>query len=425
MPPYDVGKFVNRQEEIHRTMQVVERLRQNDPQGARTLIFQGERGSGKSWLSFHLHRTILAEEPDVISLLVCLFPRPEGQESQTRELFIENRYLDPDAFTERITRWVGKEIGAVIPEKASLRELTGWLTREVERQTSDPQTTQQRILVLILDSVFEADWKLLKQLEDYLLAPLAALPRVLIIMSGRGRLYSWESPYLRVDVDRYILDTFEEDQIREQLRLQMPDREADAAEIMKLANGYPGANVLLAYNKNQPHGYRLSSVVNELLKVVDDNKRPMVREYLEALCVLEGFRDEEIPIMLAAYHGEPVGKQQASLAEVRTIRNMLLETHLVRWENRQYQIDRPICSLLRNVLLQDKHELWIRLQCQAYCLYKEWSEKFARGHEHFLARAEFHAQQLRGKGVQPEQCPDILRAIDDPSVSQRPAAIDV
>jgi hypothetical protein len=129
--------------------------------------------------------------------------------------------------------------------------------------------------------------------------------------------------------------------------------------------------------------------------------------------------------MIAAYHGEPGGKQQTSLAEVRTIRNMLLETHLVRWENRQYQIDRPICSLLRNVLLQDKHDLWIRLQCQAYRLYTEWAKKFTRGHEHFLARAEFHAQQLREEGFQPEQCLDILGALDDPSVSQRPAAIDV
>ncbi len=394
---YDTEKFVNREEEINLVINSIQHMRDGQEHVARTVIFQGERGSGKSWLSFHLKRQILPALTDVTALLVSLFPRPEQQQAQPGELFISDHQQEPEAFTRQITRWVGEQVSANVPANASLRELTAWLAREVEKQSNSAH-----VLVLIIDSVFEADWQLLKALEDYLLAPLAALPNVLIVMTGRGRLYSWESPYLRVDVNRHPLDTFTLEQIRQQLQRQAPGKEQLAGDILALASGYPGANVLLAQFKDESGG--LNQVVNELLSVIPEHKLAHVRPYLEALCILDGFRDEEIPAMVAAYQNDPALEKQTSTTDARSIRSMLLETHLVRWEDGRYRIDQPICLLLRSLLFEQKPAIWCRLQCRAYQLYLTWAEKFARGRDYFLERATLHANTLSAAGYDPADC---------------------
>ncbi len=397
MLPYDAEKFVNREEEINLIINSIQNMRNGQDHVARTVIFQGERGSGKSWLSFHLKRRILPALTDVTTLLVGLFPRPEDQQPQPGELFISDHQHDPETFIQQITHWVSEQVSAAITANVSLRELTGWLAREVEKQSNSAH-----VLVLIIDSVFEADWNLLKALEDYLLAPLAALPNVLIVMTGRGRLYSWESPYLRVDVNRHPLDTFTLEQIRQQLQRQAPGKEELAGDILELASGYPGANMLLAQFNDQSGG--MNQVVNELLSVIPDHKLEHVRPYLEALCILDGFRDEEIPAMVAAYQNDPALEKQTSTNEARIIRSMLLETHLVRWEEGRYRIDQPICLLLRSLLFEQKKEIWRRLQCRAYQLYLTWAEKFARGRDYFMERAMLHAHMLSAAGYDPAEC---------------------
>ncbi len=405
MLPYTAEQFVNREVELNLITNSIQSLRHKQAHTVRTVIFQGERGSGKSWLSFHLKRQILPTLADVTALLVCLFPRPELQQAQPGELFLSDQQEEPEPFTQQITRWICEQINVPIPAHASLRELAGGLTREVEKQNSSGQ-----ILVLILDSVFEADWQLLKILEDYLLAPLAALPNVLIVMTGRGRLYSWESPYLRVDVTRHPLDTFTLEQIRQQLQRQAPGKEQLADDILQVTSGYPGANVLLAQFKDQAGG--LNRIVDELLSTIPRHKLNQVRSYLEALCILDGFREEEIPTMIAAYENDPTLEQHTTTTEARAIRSLLLETQLVRWQEGRYRIDQSICLLLRRFLFEHKPEIWQRLQCQAYQLYLTWAEKFVRGRDYFLQRAMAHAHILGDAGYDPAECFNGFKSAD-------------
>ena len=43
-----------------------------------------------------------------------------------------------------------------------------------------------------------APWALLERLDQFLLGPLAAIPRVLPVVAGRGQGYRWVSPEMQL-----------------------------------------------------------------------------------------------------------------------------------------------------------------------------------------------------------------------------------
>jgi hypothetical protein len=283
-----------------------------------------------------------------------------------------------------------------------LSEIARWLAQTVEQQF------KHRVLVLILDSVFEADWSLLEQLETYLLAPLAALPHVLIVMTGRGRLYPWASPYLRVEASDRALKPFTPEEVVEQLRRQAPDAEHRAEEIVRLGGGHPMSNILLATSATQSEA--LDTVVDALLSVIPiDDQRQKARAYFEALCLLDGFREDEIPAMLAAYFDDP-RYETFSTSEVRQVRDLLVKTHLVRWEEGKFILDKSVQHILENLLKMKQPETWRRLHCRAYQLYREWADTYTRFSEYYTARADRHASVLLGAGLNPEACGDTADA---------------
>jgi hypothetical protein len=305
------------------------------------------------------------------------------------ELFIDVSpdVNDPAKATHDILAWVTDHLKTTTAENASSRELATWLVRDIEILYA------AQALVLIVDSALEADWNFLAQLETHLLAPLALLPRVLIVMTGRGQPYSWESPYLRVDVRSEQLPPFDAANIQQQLdRLHITSSKSPQ-EIYELGGGHPLANLLLAQNENTVEA--MEQAVQVLLSVVQPAHRyQQVRQYFEALCVLDGFREEEMAQMFAAYFGPQ--DTDWNITRVRVARDDCLRTHLMRWENSQFVIDKSLRLILRNLLqMKSPDSRWRLLEEHAYQMYSDWAKQYPKSSAYYQAKAATHAAALQ------------------------------
>jgi hypothetical protein len=387
--PYSPDAFIAREAEIALVTGLAQQILRNETDRPRAVIFQGERGSGKSWLALHLTRSVLPAVAGAVPVLISLSAPQDDLPSADNELFIDVTpdVNGPDRATHDILAWVTSHLKTTTAENASSRELATWLVRDIEN------LYPMQALVLIVDSALEADWNFLAQLETHLLAPLALLPRVLIVMTGRGQPYSWESPYLRVDVCSEKLPPFDEANIQRQLERQHITSSKSPKEIYELGGGHPLANLLLAQNENTLEA--MEQAVQVLLSVIQPAHRyQQVRQYFEALCILDGFREEEMAQMFAAYFGPH--DTDWNVTRVRTARDDCLRTHLMRWENSQFVIDKSLHLILRNLLqMQSPKARWRLLEERAYQMYSDWAKQYPRSSAYYQSKAAMYAATLQ------------------------------
>ncbi|TAH48783.1 MAG: hypothetical protein EYC68_19980 [Chloroflexota bacterium] len=417
--PFDPAKFLaaTRADDTQYVQQVIQNI--DLPDKPRTIVFHEEIGSGKTWLMLHLHREVLPQDPRVTSLCLSLAEPPAGFVPQSNEHIVNPAHLaenaSPDALARELIEWIGKQdsISASTSRDADLGDQTGWLVTAVKEKFQD------RILVLIFDSIFEvADWTKLAKLENALLAPLAALPHVVTILTGRGKLYPWESPYLRVNVvfpKGFVpLRPFEVSEVAEQLKAQKPDAILDAETIHKLGGGYPWVNYLLAQGRNEAEA--TSKAREGLLSVIDEKIRGDVARDLEALSVLDGFRESEMPKM---WEADSQVRHTISNEQVQRRRKQLLDSYLMHWHDKRFQIDDPMRRVLENYLRTNEPLRWRNLHCRAYLLYQEWATEFQQSRRVFLERAEFHAQALRRANFDIDDCINFESKVESSTYTNR------
>jgi hypothetical protein len=376
LPEYSAAIFVPRAESAP-VLQKVHDLVGGKSVPKRTIAFSGERGTGKTWLLRHL-----VEEIQKIS--------------DVRVYFLD---LKPDSTIEGIIKDFRN---GVLGLETALGKTPAEMSRQVMQELR--ALLYKQVLVILVDQAYESDWKLLSELEEYLLGPLAVEPRVLIVMAGRGRAYPWKTPELRLYAEFRKLGPFPElAQTAEQLKKQVsPEAAARAEEIHKLSGGNPFANFYLG------KGQSIDSVISYILDVIPAENRHKAREYLEALCVLQVFDEERIPTMLAAYYGNS-SYLGWSYAPAREVRDLLVKAAFARWNEDQggYMLDSQTRRLVENYLRTKQLEKWRVLHCAAYRLYRQWIEEYARAREHWQAQASYHAQHLREAGYDPDQCPEL------------------
>jgi len=397
-PDYSPDKFVDREEETKKVMEKMDALVQGSALDKRTIVFTGERGTGKSWLLAYL-RDRMKERGSITAFLLDLTDYAGG---------------DPIlAMMEILKKFADNVLGQQMVTGVTLAEMSRALMPEVRR------TLETRSLALLVDSAYEADWKMLAVLEDYLLGPLAAEPNVLVVMTGRGRPYPWKTPELRLKAEFENLKPFEKlEATTEQLKRQEPKAVPKAEEIHQLSGGNPLANILLASYENPAQA--LDQVVEGLLEPVPDDQRGSVRQYLEALCVLRAFDEERIPAMLAAYHQNHVYRTQP-YAQSRRVREAIVRWAFARWDETQggYVMDEVIRALVEHYLKKALPQKWQALHCAAYRLYEKWAADYPQSKERWQQEMDHHAARLRDAGFSPKDCSSLE---EQPSVDLTPAA---
>jgi hypothetical protein len=399
IPPYSPRLFVGREDEIKRVGETIHLLLDKEAtSNIRTIVYRGERGSGKTWLALHIKRNLMAHTKGVDSLFINFYPAADkyrGQEiAQEGEWFAVDlpSKKDPALLCTELLRWIAEQMKFDFLPNTPLQNLGDSIMSGFE------EYLQNKAFVLILDSIFEANWEFLEKFETHFLGRLAALPGVLIIMTGRGRLYPWVSPYLRVDAEEYPLAPFNVEQIRRQT-----SGSTHEAEVIKhLGGGYPLSNIILA--QIQETSQALDVVAQTLLSVAPPEQQGVLRRNFEALCLLDGFRDDEIPVMLAAYTQDPNLKWE--IARIREEREKMVATHLVHWRDGKFVIDESIRRVLENYLeiKPEGKELWRRLHCQAFHLYTQWAERYQKSGAYFTDKANWHKQKLEKEHFRVQDC---------------------
>ncbi|MEA3340929.1 MAG: ATP-binding protein [Chloroflexota bacterium] len=371
---YSSDKFINRQEKVEHVMKKVRALTQGSSvDGKRTIIFTGERGTGKSWLLAHLGAKLRALS-DVVVFGLDLS---------------EYADWDPVLAVADILKRLNAETGELGKGLGTtLADMSRNLMQKIQPLLS------KGVLVLLVDHVYESDWKLLAALEEYLLGPLAVEPRVLIVMTGRGRPYPWKRPELRLKAEFIALKPFPDvDTTAEQLERQQKQALDRAAKIHDLSGGNPLANFLLGAQDDP--AVALDQVVKGMLDTVPDEHRGRVREHLEALSVLRAFDEERIPAMLAAYYDDEQ-RLEWSYAQSRGVREELVKWAFAHWDADQggYVLDELTRKLLERYLETAQPGRWKKLQQAASKLYREWARDYPRTHDRWQREAQYHAQRL-------------------------------
>jgi hypothetical protein len=393
IPPYSPRSFVSRGPQIAWIKSQIQKLLEGEEPEARAIEFWGPRGSGKSWLLQHLAcerypspgetGEQLAFDDRVHSLYLDLdhFSRP----GLTPEQGIENLMR---SVTERLAIWRGQPPPEGASEDATLTVQSDHLVDHAKR------LVESDVLVLLLDHVSERKPEFLRPLESRVLAPLARLPRVLLVMSKRGKGYPWQEGVLRWNVRDCDLDFFDVEGTSQQLN-QLGLGDLDAYEIWQQSHGCPLSNYFLV----QEDGLRQAA--DALLVGV----LPPDRERMEALCVLRFVLEDHFPLMLAAYHNEPRLCSQDE-EQTRDQLQRLLDLGFLRWDRKVdgFVLDIAIRPLVEQWLLHSRTELWRRLQCEAYALYADWQGREPRSARRWIEEAAYHGERLQREGFELYDC---------------------
>lgn len=407
LPAYSAEKFLNREDLINPIKEMAVKILggKRKPEDPNVITLRGERATGKTWLALHLVRTVLPQIPGVEPLLISLVPTlepgyiPQGTIVRKNERFFDKESSkDPDEFCVETIKWVAGVLDTTTAEKASASELSHWLVRDIKQKHS------QKLIALILDSVFETNWDYLKKLEEYLLVPLAALPNSLIVMTGRGNSYPWVSPYLRITdeqrlgvlADEYLEKIIKEKTAQTGLTLEM---------VKEISGGNPGIAYLIAQSKDLDEiKSNLNYIANLLLDITSMKNDSKIREYFEALCVLDGFDEDEIGYMFSKYY-DNIDYEIWTDDQKRTIKKKMLETNLIRWENGKYLMDTSARRVLEKYLEFQNRDKWARLHQGAKDLYENWAKHFSKHANFFNAKAKRHNDILEKAGYLQKNVP--------------------
>lgn len=399
MHEYATELFVARDKEIELVAGIIHDVLKSHRADQRTVIFVGERGIGKSWLLHHIAHDVHARFGDDVNTFA--FNLKDSAEQ------------DPTEYVAGLLSRFAKTI--------NLPGHTGVTLADMSRALGDGLRRTRRAreaYVILADSVFESDWDLLASLEEYFLGPLAIEPHTVIVMTGRGPEYPWRTPELGTQARIRPLEPFDEretsDQIHQltaydkSLRVKPGDR-AQIHDIYGYSRGNPLITSSLVHQPEQP-AVALDTAITEMLDIVNPNERDEVRTGLEALCVLQSFREDRIPDMFQAYDPENPAYHDWSYAQSRTVRELLTRYAFATWDDARngYVISRSPREQIELYIKLTDPARWRRLHCRAYLLYSDWTETYPRARTLWQHEADYHDHILRDAGFDPDACHETL-----------------
>jgi hypothetical protein len=379
IPAYNSTRFVDRNEELDQVASLVQAKQGGKATDTRALVVRCERGSGKTWFSLHLKRSVLSTYQNVKTLLICL-AQPAGISGPMADEWVPpTPQVQQDQLTDLVT-WVTTMLEIKWGEKPNLAELKNWMAN----------IDKSQLLVVILDSVFDADHSAQEWLEDNLLRPLLEAERTLLVLTGRGTPFTWTSEDLGPNAKALDLKPFPRNFAQEQLEklretIKMHEDRYQPDEIWAISNGYPIVIALLA------KGDELEVVVEELL---DDLVNLDQRNMLEALCPLQKFGETEIAPMMKARGVLP---EAWTLQDIRkNVRDSLIASSLMKRQGGYFYLDENVRHVLCEYLKRCKRECWLDLNQAAHDLYAGQARdpKYRAQHAYFADLAEIYQKEI-------------------------------
>lgn len=308
------------------------------------LIFEGERGSGKTTFLFELYRR-LNEQRELRPFLISLFPYSAPEfEANKNNCLNANRPFQRD------------DIPAVLNRLASYLEIDSIETDDREFKKDYfarglAYRSAQATPVLLVDSIYECPDDTRIEFEKFILAPILASERVFVILTGRGKRPIWSRPELR-DADIIKLEPLKANFVVEQLdnlkkqgKLKRDPSEYDA--IADLSGGYPLIVRVMAESNKQ-----LSAALDEAINIIIEETLPErergnlenIRPFIERLALVG------IPFRIPDVDEYLYGDDRESRAKTNNLINLLLESYLLRYEGKGYQLGQSVVHPIRKWL---------------------------------------------------------------------------
>ncbi|MCC6278237.1 MAG: hypothetical protein IT289_10015, partial [Oligoflexia bacterium] len=205
--------------------------------------------------------------------------------------------------------------------------------------------------ILLVDSIYECSDDIRIELERYILAPILASERVFIILSGRGKRPIWSSPELInagiVELhplkQNFVIEQLEK--LKKQGKSQRDLKEYDA--IVDLSCGYPLIVRVMAESKKQlPEALddAINIIIEETLPESERGNMENIRPLIEKLALVD------IPFRIPDIDEYLYGKDPERRAKANHLIKLLLESYLLRYERKGYQLNRSVIHPIRKWL---------------------------------------------------------------------------
>lgn len=312
------------------------------------IIFEGERGSGKTTFLFELYRRF-HEQNELRPFLITLFPysAPEFKEHENIWLNPERRFQRDDVpgVLNRLARYL--EIETIETDDRDFQK--DYFARGLAYRTS------KTVPVLLVDSIYECSDETRIDIEKYILTPLLASERVFIILSGRGKRPIWSRPELR-DPEIIELPPLQSGFVIEQLEKLKEQRKStrDPIEydaIAKLSGGYPLIVRILAESK-KPLDAALDDAINIIIQdTLPENEQEnldTIRPLIEKLALMG------IPFRIPDIEEYLYGDDEERRKKTNDLIALLLASHLLRYEGKGYQLNQSVVKPIRNWLVSKR-----------------------------------------------------------------------
>jgi len=311
-------------------------------------IFEGERGSGKTTFLFELYKR-LHKERELRPFLINLFPysAPEFESNKSCWLNSE-RQFQKDDIPDTLSRLANYlEIDAIQTDDRDFQK--DYFARGLAYRASGT------IPVLLIDSIYECSNETRIEIEKYILAPILASERVFLIFSGRGKRPIWSRPELQ-NAEIIPLYPLQRESTLEQLKkleeLRKSKRRPDEYnDIVKFSGGNPlVARVMAESTKPLPDA--LSDAIDIMLQDSLPEGEREENHYLETRSKIEKLSLVDIPFRIpdVAAYLYPDFPDADRRAKTNEFVALLLESSLLRYEGKGYQLNKSIIHSIREWL---------------------------------------------------------------------------
>lgn len=315
------------------------------------IILEGARGSGKTSFLFEMYRRFL-KQPEFSPFLISLSPYSALEFETNKNLWIDEK------------EFRSKDIPVL------LNQLAGSL--EIDFIQSDDREIQKEYLarglaygalktvpVLLVDSIYECSEEIRTEIEKYVLAPILTSERVFILLSGRGKRPVWSRPELQM-AEIIELPPLKGVFVKEQLEKMGSARIFEYEQITDLSSGYP-LIVRVMGESGQELLVALSDAIDIIIKDTLPENNLIDGRYDELRSQIEKLSLVNIPFRIPDIEEYLYPNASERRAETNNLINLLLTSHILRYEGKGYQLNPSIVHPVRNWLaLQGRGSAYLR-----------------------------------------------------------------